>query len=518
MSDTPIWLDTRMPEASPLTSDATCDVCIVGGGIAGLLTAERLQRDGARVVLLDQGPLAHGETGHTTAHVSNALDDRYTNLERMHGARGASLAAASHAAAIDHLESLARRIRDDCQWKRVDGYLVVNERHRADRERLLDGELAAARRAGVDVTRVDRVPGNWPDLGPALRFARQAQVHPICLLRAVAQHLASTDHVHLHGHTRATKIAGGSDATVETEHGHVVRCRSVVVATNTPVNNLVGVHTKQAGYQTYVVARRVPAGALPPLLMWDGLWEDDTSYRYLRLIEGGAGDESPDDLLILGGEDHKTGQGPDGEGPFRRLEEWARVHVPMCGPVLRRWSGEVMEPADGLGYIGRNTLDRDNVYIVTGDSGNGITHGAIASILIPDLIAGRENPWASLYDPARKVGRHALREYVSENANTAAQYADWLSRGDVASEDDIKPGEGAIVVKGLTHLAIYKDEIGVCTRLSARCPHLSGVVRWNSQEKTWDCPCHASRFDRFGKVMHGPANDHLKPEGADAST
>lgn len=511
MSDTPIWLDTPMPEAPSLGNDATCDVCIVGGGIAGLLIAERLVRDGARVVLLDQGRLAHGETGHTTAHVSNALDDRYANIERMHGERGSALAASSHAAAIDHLESLARRIGEDCQWKRVDGYLVVTEQHHADRERLLDGELAAARRAGIDVQRVDRVPGNWPDLGPALRFARQAQVHPICLLRGVAEHLGVSG-AQLHGHTRATKISGGRDATVETEAGAVVRCGHIVVATNTPVNNLVGVHTKQAGYQTYVIALRVHKGSLPPLLMWDGLWEDDTSYRYMRLLEGGTGDASVDDLLILGGEDHKTGQGPDGDGPFRRLEEWARVKFPMCGEVVRRWSGEVMEPADGLGYIGRNTLDHDNVYIVTGDSGNGITHGAIASMLIPDLIAKRENPWTSLYDPARKIGPHALRDYVSENANTAAQYADWVKRGDVASEDETAPGEGAILVNGLTHLAVYKDEMGVCTRLNARCPHLSGLVRWNTQEKTWDCPCHASRFDKLGRMMHGPANDHLKRE------
>lgn len=507
----PIWLDAPLPDAPALAGDGACDVCVVGAGIAGLLIAERLISEGLTVTVLDRGPMAHGETGHTTAHFVTALDDRYTELERMHGERGARLAAESHASAIDYVESLVNQYGIDCGWKRVDGYLTVNELHRQDQDRLLDEERAAARRAGLDIERVSFVPAPWPiDLGPALRFPRQAQVHPLLLLRGVVDRL-TTAGARLHARTHATKIHGGSDASVETEAGPVVRCAHVVVATNTPVNNLVAVHTKQAGYQTYVVALRVPAGALPPLLVWDGLWEDDASYRYLRLLEGGASGAEGDDLLIVGGEDHKTGQGPDGDEPYRRIEAWTRLHFPMCGAVERRWSGEVMEPADGLGYIGHNALDRKNVYIVTGDSGNGMTNSAIAAMLIPDQILGRRNPWESLYDPNRKVGLHAMGNYLRENANTAAQYRDWLGRGDVADESQIRPGEGAIIARGLSHLAVYKDQNGSCTRLSARCPHLAGVVRWNSQEKTWDCPCHASRFDRHGKVMHGPANSDLKP-------
>lgn len=184
---------------------------------------------------------------------------------------------------------------------------------------------------------------------------------------------------------------------------------------------------------------------------------------------------------------------------------------PFAGAVEKRWSGEVMEPADGVAFIGRNPMDKGNVYIVTGDSGNGMTHGAVASILIPDLIAGKEHPWEALYHPNRKVGMHALRDYAKENLNTLAQYGDWLKAGDVKDESEISAGEGAILRKGLKHLAIYKDESGQCLRLSATCPHLGGIVRWNTQEKTWDCPCHSSRFDRHGHVMHGPANSDLKP-------
>jgi glycine/D-amino acid oxidase-like deaminating enzyme/nitrite reductase/ring-hydroxylating ferredoxin subunit len=505
----PVWLDKPLPFGSALSGDATCDVCVIGGGIAGLLIAERLTSEGLSVVVLERGPLASGETGHTTAHFVTALDDRYTKLIQMHGERGAQLAAQSHAAAIDYVENLIGRLRVECGWQRLDGYLTINEHHRSKREQLLQEELVAARKVGVQVDRVDTIPRPWPlELGPALRFARQAQVHPLLLLRGVAQQLVAAG-AKLYHQTHATSIQGGPDAVVETQGGPTIRCAHVVVATNTPINNLVAVHTKQAGYQSYVLAFRVPGGALPPLLLWDGLWEDDDSYHYLRLLNGASAGSSGDDLLIVGGEDHKTGQGPEGDKPYRCIEDWTRQHFPMCGPVERRWSGEVMEPADGLGYIGHNAVDRKNVFIVTGDSGNGMTHGAIAAMLIPDLILGRENPWTSLYDPARKIGLQSLGDYARENVNTLSQYGDWFRRGDVSDESEIMPGQGAIIVQGLKHLAVYKDEQGHCTRMTATCPHLAGIVRWNVQEKTWDCPCHASRFDKHGKVLHGPANSDL---------
>ncbi len=502
-----VWLESPMPECAPLSGDVACDVCVIGGGMAGLLVAERLTREGLSVTVLESGSLAGGETSRTTAHFVTALDDRYTRLRQLHGQRGARLVAESQVAAIDHVETLIDRLEIDCGWERLDGYLVVNERHADKRDELLEEELVAAIDAELSVERVDRLPAPWPvELGPAIRFPRQAQAHPRQLLRGVAQHLADNG-VRLHERTRATSVRGGNEPAVETDVGYMVQCSHVVVATNTPVNNFVAVHTKQAGYQTYVSAFAAPPGALPPLLLWDGLWRDDTAYRYLRLLPQGAGDGG--DLLIVGGEDHKTGQGPERDTPFRNIEAWVARHFPMCGRAVRRWSGEVMEPADAIGYIGRDAGGRRNVFVVTGDSGTGMTNSAIAAILIPELIMGRSHAWETLYDPSRKIGLHALGTYVRENVNTFAQYGDWLTRGDVPDEDSIRPGEGAVIVDGLRHVAVFKDDQGRCTRLSAVCPHLAGVVRWNNQEKTWDCPCHASRFDRFGHVMHGPANRDL---------
>jgi Rieske Fe-S protein len=190
------------------------------------------------------------------------------------------------------------------------------------------------------------------------------------------------------------------------------------------------------------------------------------------------------------------------------LESWARKHFPMMEDVEFAWAGQVMETVDGLAFIGRNPLDKDNVYVVTGDSGMGLTHGTIAGMLLTDLILGRENAWATLYDPSRKTPR-AVGTFLKEMLNMTGQYADWVTRGDVSSVDEIAPGDGAILRRGLKKVAVYRDDDGALHECSAVCPHLGCIVQWNGAEKSWDCPCHGSRFNKLGEVMNGPANKNL---------
>lgn len=308
--------------------------------------------------------------------------------------------------------------------------------------------------------------------------------------------------------THVASIDEGPVIKATTARGPVVHAALIVVATNSPINDWVALHTKQAPYMTYVVGLRVPRGALDAALYWDTL----DPYHYVRLQHGRANARDMDglDLLIVGGEDHKTGQADDQEQRFTRLEEWARPRFPMAGEVAYRWSGQVMETIDGLAFIGRNPGGGDNVHVVTGDSGMGMTHGTIAGILLTDLFLGRPNPWASLYDPARKTLR-AAGEFLRENLNVAQQYGDWLTGGDVAGEKEIQAGSGALIRRGLTKVAVYRDETGALHELSAVCPHLGCLVSWNDVEKIWDCPCHGSRFDARGEVVNGPANRGLEP-------
>lgn len=498
------WMETgTVPDFPPLSKNEKGDVCIVGAGIAGLTTAYLLGRAGKSVVVVDDGVIVAGETERTTSHLSNALDDRYFELERLHGTKGASLAAESHTAAIDQIERIVTEEKIDCDFERLDGYLFVPPE---DSTEILDKELAAAQRAGLhDVQLVARSPLTSFDTGPALRFPRQAQFHPLKYLAALSQ-IIIRDGGRIYAHTHVTRIEGGDSARIETEHGTRITANAVVVATNTPVNSLVTMPVKQAAYRTFVIGALVPKNSVSKGLFWDTA----DPYQYIRLQPLPDERTSPEasDLLIVGGEDHKTGQDDDAEMRYLRLEEWARNRFPMITEVKFRWSGQVMEPVDGLAFIGRNPLDEKNVYIATGDSGNGMTHGTIAGMLITDLILGNENPWESLYTPSR-ITLGAIREFANETANMIVQYADWLTAGEVEDESAIHPGDGAILRRGLTKVAAYRDDTGQLHVFSAVCPHLEGILAWNHSEKTWDCPCHGSRFDRYGKVLNGPAIDNL---------
>jgi glycine/D-amino acid oxidase-like deaminating enzyme/nitrite reductase/ring-hydroxylating ferredoxin subunit len=497
-----------------LTRDAHANVCIVGAGIAGMTTAYLLAREGKRVVVLDDGPIGGGMTGRTTAHLVNALDDRFYELERLHGERGARLAAESHSAAIDRVEAIVKEEGIDCEFERLDGYLFVPPNESKEQ---LEDELKAAHRAGLTaVEMVERAPIKDFDTGKALRFPRQAQFHPLLYLAGLARAIRRRGGQIFTG-THASKIEGGKRARIETNDGHVVTADAVVVATNTPVNDRFAIHTKQGPYITYVIGARIPSGSVTKALYWD----TPDPYHYIRIESITAkieetGEIDRYDLLIVGGEDHKTGQQDDAGRRFAALERWTRTRFPMIEAIEFQWSGQVMEPIDALAFIGRNPMDEDNVFIATGDSGNGMTHGTIAGILLTDLIMGRENEWAKLYDPTRKTLR-ALPEFASENLNVAAQYADYVTAGEVESASEIKPGAGAIVRHGLKKIAAYRDEAGVLHERSAVCVHLGCIVAWNSKEKTWDCPCHGSRYDAQGKVIQGPANRNLDPVQEDGA-
>jgi len=508
---TSVWMAaTETRDEPPLRSDARADVCIVGAGIAGLTTAYLLAQEGKRVVVVDDGPTAGGETCRTTAHLVSALDDRFYQLERLHGEQGARLAAQSHESAIDQIERIVRDETIDCDFARVDGYLFVPP---GDDRAQLDLELHAAHRAGLTgVSRVDRAPIATFDTGPALRFPHQGQFHVMKYLRAVAD-AARRNGAQIYNGTRVTRIEGGKEAHVETNRG-VVHAGAIVVATNSPINDLVAIHAKQAAYRTFVVGARVRRNSLPQILLWD----TPDPYHYIRVHRVKPGERvdrmrpaQPEgyDVLIVGGEDHKTGQANDADERFHRLEAWTRERFGEIQEFEYRWSGQVMEPVDGLALIGRNPLDHDNVYVATGDSGNGMTHGTIAGMLLTDLIMDRENPWADLYDPTRK-SLGAIKEFAKENLNVVVQYADLVTPGDVSDVEEVKPGQGAILRRGATKVAVYRDENGALHERSAFCTHLGCVVRWNALERTWDCPCHGSRFHIDGHAVNGPAIVALK--------
>lgn len=483
--------------SSPLTESTSCDVCVVGSGIAGLTTAYLLGRDGKRVVILDAKPaIASGETERTTAHLAWYIDDTFTHVASVRGDEVAKLAATSHRAAIELIGEIIRIEGIACDYERVDGHLFPG----ADGSDDLNKEEQTLVRLGLPFTRTTfTFPGG--QRVACLRFSDHAQFHPIQYTNGLVNAIHRYGGI-IHTDTVVEKVRGGEPCKVTTTHGHTVSAKAVVIATNNPFEGGTILHNKVAAYTTYAIAAEMPKGTLGSGLYWD----TEDPYHYVR-TQPGAGTETHD-YLIVGGEDHKTGQADDQPQRWARLEMWARKRFPNMGPERHHWSGEVFETPDGLGLIGLAPWNGPNVFVMTGDSGMGMTHSTLGGRLVADLVMGRPNEWASVYSPSRLMPG-ALRTLLGENMNMVAQFADWLTGGDVKSADDIPRGHGAVVRKGLTKLAVYRDEQGHVATLSAVCPHMGCVVRWNPGERTWDCPCHGSRFSATGTCLHGPSTSDL---------
>lgn len=493
-----LWMEEELASPPPLDEDFTTDVCIIGGGIAGLTCAYFLAQRGLSVIVLEGGTLAGGETGRTTAHLAWSLDARFFELERLFGLEGARLAAKSHQEAIQMIQMIIQEENIECDFESLDAYLFLAPE---DSPHLLEKEWETLRKMGMPVNKMASLPIQSLDDRGCLCLPGHGQFHILKYLKGLI-HALMRKNVKIFAHTHVHRVQDGTPCYAVTDH-HVITAKSIIVATNSPINDRFMIHSKQAPYRTYVIAGTIPKDSVPK-----GLYYDTADpYHYIRLQKHETDPQS--EWLIVGGEDHKTGQEEDIFEKYARLESWTRQHFPMMREINYHWSGQVIEPIDGLAFIGRNPHDK-HVYIATGDCGLGMTHGTIAGLLLTDLISTGFHPWAALYDPGRKTFQ-ALGEYAKENFNVAAQYGDWISPGKVDSLEGLKLDQGAVIREGLKKFAVYRDPQGNLHCYSAVCPHLGCIVHWNSGEKSWDCPCHGSRFDIEGQVLNGPATHNLTP-------
>ena len=467
----------------------TADVVIVGGGVTGLTAAVLLARNHLRVVLLERDRLASGETGNTTSHLTEAIDRRYQTVIKDFGLDAARLAAQSQRDAIATIESFSSTA-PHASFERTPGYLYTE---RSDDVAFLADELDAARRAGCAVGWIDDVPLPFKTKG-AVRWDAQAQVHATGYLAGLAKE-ASRRGVEIVENTTVTGVHEGEPCRVEIGN-QVITARHVLVAANVPINNRVLLLTKIAAYRSYAIASEVEPGYLRGLF-----WDTADPYHYTRpqFISERC-------YLIVGGEDHRTGEETDTEIHYENLVAYMRQRFPG-GPVKYRWSGQIIEPVDGLPLIGPNS-GSSHVFVATGYSGNGITYGTLAGMMFADHVQGTKNPYATLYDATRVKPLASAKDYVMENvAFPTHLLKDRLTsaNADVASLDALEPGDGGIYAGEDGKVAVYRDEGGELHAVSPVCTHLGCDVAWNRAEKSWDCPCHGSRFAPDGRVINGPA-------------
>jgi len=493
-----LWMDVSVADAPQLRKNISADTVIIGSGIAGLSTAYELALKGQKVVVLDRGRIAGGMTSRTTAHLTSQSDDGFETLIRVRGLEGARTFYQSHSAAIDRIEAVQNDENIDCHFRRVNGYLFPAVGREASE---LSPEFEATKKVGMPIERHVGLPFKELDGVRCLRYPNLATFHPLRYLRGVAEALGRYN-VQLFANTIATEVKEQDGAvTVATADGAKVSAAQAVVATNSPINDRFSLHTQLAPYRTYAMAFTIDRDSIEDALYWDTL----DPYHYVRL-ENGRGKTQ---YLIVGGGDHKTGEADDGWARFEGLESWTRALLPKIGNVTHRWSGQILDPIDYSAFIGRNPGD-EHIFVHTGDSGQGLTHGVVGSILLSKLILGHTTPWTEFYDPARVI-LAAAKNFVAENVTALKNLAEYVSPGELASTEELKPGQGGILREGLAKIAVYRDESGALYRRSAACTHAGCHVHWNSLERCWDCPCHGSHFAADGTALNAPAIHALSP-------
>jgi len=478
--------------AASLDGDIEADVVVAGAGMAGLSVAYELTQAGRSVVVLDSGPVGGRLSARAGGHLAFEADDLYARLIKRRGLEEARQIYESQRAAVDRVERIVREEGIDCDFARVDGYLIAADVEGRD---LIDLEFDACGQVGLDeVEYADDAPIAGVDTGACLRFPNQARLHPAKYLRGLAELLNARGARLFSGAAVAELDEEEGGVRLRTGAGQVVRARTAVIATASHLNERIALDRKQAAWRTYVLAARVEKGAAADILLWDTA----SPHHNVRLHPG-----AESDLLIVGGEDHRAGRADDAEERFARLETWAKGRYPEIGETVMRWSGTVYEPTDHAPFIGRNP-GYANVYVVTGDSRQALTTGAAAGLILGDLIAGRESPWAEAYDPGRPAAK-GLGVVLKENFEAAAGLVGQVTGSDMIELAELEPGQGALVRLRGDRTAAFREPDGQVRLLSPTCTHAPSTVQFNSFEQLWECPGHGCQYDVDGTVVNGPA-------------
>lgn len=492
------WVDSTDSEPHPsLQGDVEVDVAIVGAGIVGLTAARMLKRSGKSVAVLEMDRLVRGVTGYTTAKVTAGHSLLYQELEGKHGEDAARSYAAANQGALEQIARWVEEEHIDCDFERRSNFVYSEtEKERSSVEK----EVDAARRAGLDVSLVTETDLPY-DVSAAARLDNQAQFHPRKYLLHFADSIAG-DGSHIFENSRVVDVHEDERCVVKTDGG-TVTAGHVILATHYPFWDrglfFPRVHPKRS----YAVAGPIDASSAP-----DGMFISvDQPTRSIRTIPDGDRQ-----LLMVGGNGHGVGQRYDTESEYKDLEKWMAERFGIT-EVTHRWSTQDGVTVDLLPYVGTARRGTERIFTATGFGKWGMTNGTAAAMVLAEAVLGKRNEYASLFDPHRVTVTASAEKLAIENAKVARHwFGDRIKHPQGGDFDDLAPGQAAVKNVGLGQVAGYRDEEGKLHAVSATCTHLGCIVTWNGAEKSWDCPCHGSRFDVEGKVLHGPALKDLEPK------
>ena len=470
------------------------DVLIVGGGITGITTALLLQLSGKQCVVAEAKTLCFGTTGGTTAHLNTLLDHPYNEISSKFGENNAQLMAKAAKEALQLIRTNIETYNIDCGFEEQEGYMFAqNEKQ----EKELEEIRIATEKVGVPIQYTNEIPIPVP-FTKAVVFKGQAKFHPARYVYAIAKEFEKAGGIILQG-CRVTKTEEIEFIEATTKYG-IIKARNIIWATHIPpgVNLL---HFRCAPYRSYATAVKLKGGNYPDGLIYD--MYDPYHYYRTQSIDG-------EKYLIIGGEDHKTAHEKDTFACFRKLESHINKFFDVDA-IPFKWSSQYFEPTDGLPYIGHLPGNRDNVYVATGFGGNGMTCGTISAIVLSDILVKGKSEYQELFDPNRLKPVAGFTNFVKEQADVVGKMiGGWISTEKIKEVAEIAQGEAKVVKYEDHKIALYKDERGKLHAVNPVCPHAKCMVEWNTAEKSWDCPCHGSRFNADGILLTGPASHDLE--------
>jgi glycine/D-amino acid oxidase-like deaminating enzyme/nitrite reductase/ring-hydroxylating ferredoxin subunit len=489
-----VWIATT-PDIPflPLEADIETEVAIIGGGITGVTLAHLLSRSGKRVVVLEAHSNAGGTTGHSTGNLYSVVGERIYQIESKHGKDTSRAVVESRAEAVALIESLVKQHQFDCEFMRVPWVLyATNEKDSSEVEK----ERDALRNAGLVVDEVRELPYDV-NATIGIRVEGQAQFNPAKYVEQLCK-ITANDRARFYENSQVVDIQEKEDHVVLRTPRGSVRADQVIHATHTPKGAL-KIHTSLAPYREYAVAVTLEGPYPDPGIYWSL----EPHGKSIRTYET-AGEK----YVVCLGSVHKTGQEKSAEESYRAIERYLADHFPVSD-ITHRWSAQGYRSPDLLPFVGKLNNSK-RIYFASGFATDGLTYGTLSAMILHDMILGLENRWQPVYSPDRSSLLSSVTSYVKENINVAGQYIKDMPAGEVESVSDIRSGEGKVVVIGGEKCGVYRDSEGGVHAVSAVCTHMACIVEWNDAERSWDCPCHGSRFSPEGVVLEGPAMINLE--------